>query len=434
MIRERLTLNKREQVRLMVLNRLERGEVGLAGAAEVLRVSERQVWRMLSAYRKEGAEGLAHGNRGRKPANTLPLTVREEVVSLAADKYTGFNHTHLTEKLDEVEGTRLSRSSVRRILLEKGMRSPRKHRSTLHRRRRERSPREGMMLQTDGSPHDWLEGRGPKLCLIGAIDDATNKVPYAHFCEKETTEGYMLMLREIVLREGIPAAIYHDRHSIFEIPRSVLPSLEEQLAGKEPRSQFGRLLDELGIESIAANSPQAKGRIERLWSTFQDRLISELRLAGASTIEEANAVLARFLLEYNRRFAIPAREPETAYIKPGGEFKPEEYFCLKEKRTIGDDNVVRYYDQRLQVLPLDGKTGLVGRKVEVQLRLDHTLAVYCRGERMETRPAPLEATAARKQSLNPAEPGKETNKPANPEPQKPAPDHPWRGKFRTHFD
>jgi len=430
---ERLTLNKQEQTRLMLLNRIERKEVKVFGAGVVLGISERQVWRLLAAYRREGAGGLAHGNRGRKPVNALPPEVREKVIMLAEGKYAGFNHCHLTEKLDEQEGTHLSRSSTRRILLGKGIRSPRKHRSRLHRSRRERCPREGMLLQTDGSQHDWLEGRGPKLCLIGAIDDATSKVPYALFCESETTEGYMRMLREIVAKEGIPAALYHDHHCIFKINR-VLPSLEQQLSGTEPKSQFGRLLDELGIESIAANSPQAKGRIERLWGTFQDRLSSELRLARATTLEAANDVLKDFLAEYNRRFAIKARETEIAYDKPGVNFRDEEYFCFKYPRTVGDDNVVRYSHHRLQVLPSEGRVSYTGRKVEVHVRLDGTPAIFYQGNRLETGLAPLEATLARKTQLAAAATTTLEKPTSTHLYSKPSSAHPWRGKFRTHLD
>lgn len=418
----------------MVLNELERKEVGLDKAAYLLQISERQVWRLLSAYRKEGAEGLAHGNRGRQPVNALPVELRERVVFLASSKYAGFNHSHLTEKLGEQEETHLSRSSVRRILLEKGLRSPRKRRAPLHRSRRERYPREGMLLQTDGSPHDWLEGRGPKLCLIGAIDDATNRVPYALFCEQETTRGYMLMLKEIVSKEGIPLALYHDRHSIFEVSEDAVPTVAEQLSGQEPKTQFGRLLEELGIESIAAHSPQAKGRVERLWGTFQDRLVSELRLARAATIEEANLVLRDFLSEYNRRFAVVARETENAYVKPDEAFKPEEYFCFKEKRTVGADNVVRHEKHRLQVLPSLERPSYALCKVEVHVRLDGSLAVYYQGKHLETRLAPLEATLMRKNGLCPvvAVPPKALVSAGSS--RKPAPDHPWRGKFRTYFD
>ena len=432
-MKERLTLNRKEQIRLMVLGRMERREIGVNGAASILEVSERQAWRVLAAYRKEGAEGLVHGNRGRRPANVLPVLVREKVATLAQDKYAGFNQSHLTEKLDEKEDTHLSRSSVRRILLEKGIRSPRKHRATLHRRRRERYPREGMLLQTDGSPHDWLEERGPKLCLIGAIDDATNNVPYAIFCDQETTEGYMRMLKEIVARQGIPAALYHDRHSIFEISKNTSPSFEDQLSGKEPKSQFGRLLDELGIDSISANSPQAKGRIERLWGTFQDRLTSELRLSRSETIEEANIILGQFIPDYNRRFAIPARETETAYVKPDDQFNPEEYFCLKYERTVGKDNVVRYEQQRLQIMPSAKRTSFAGCKVQINLRLDGTMAIYYQGQALESCPAPKEAPVLRKRipvSIRHAD----TELVGSVSLQRPTPDHPWRGVFRTHLD
>lgn len=258
-MKERLTLNRKEQNRLIVLNQVGAKQLGVSQAAVVLNLSERQVWRILAAYRQKGAEGLAHGNRGRQPLNTLPARVKEKVIELAGNRYLGFNHTHLTEKLTECEESHLSRSSVRRILLKEGIRSPRVRRAPKHRSRRERYPREGMLLQTDGSSHDWLEGRGPCFCLIGAIDDATGKVPYALFQEHEDTQGYMLMLQEIVLNQGIPLALYHDRHSIFDISEDKLPSIEEQLNGKETLTQFGRLLNELGIESISANSPQAKG-------------------------------------------------------------------------------------------------------------------------------------------------------------------------------
>jgi hypothetical protein len=184
-----------------------------------------------------------------------------------------------------------------------------------------------MLLQTDGSPHDWLEVRGLDLCLIGAIDDDTNEVPYPRFQEQEDTKGYIMMLRSITLKHGIPLALYHDQHTIFDSPKGKRLSIEEELAGKQPLTQLGRLMEELGINSISANSPQAKGRIERLWSTFQDRLISELRLAGARTIGEANWVLGWFLPQYNRRFTTPAREARSAYRKPPADFKAEEYFC-----------------------------------------------------------------------------------------------------------
>ncbi len=218
-----VTLNKKEQKRLMVLNYVEKGGIRGKEAAVVLGISLRHTRRLLAAYRKEGVAALAHGNRGRKPPNATEEEVRQKVLKLASTKYSGFNHQHFTELLAEREGIFLSRSSVRNILFEFGIRSPKKRRPPKHRSRRERYPQEGMLLQIDGSPHDWLEGRGSWLSLIGAIDDATGKVPYALFREQEDTHGYFLLLRGIVINHGIPLALYHDRHSIFELPADKLP-------------------------------------------------------------------------------------------------------------------------------------------------------------------------------------------------------------------
>ena len=424
-MKEELTLNRKEQTRLLVLNEVERKKLKLSEAAYLLKISERQGWRLLAAYRHEGAAGLAHGNRGRKPINTLSGDTREKVLSLARAKYAGFNHCHLTEKLSECEKVLISRSAVRRILMSEGLRSPRKRRSAKHRSRRPRYPQEGMLLQIDGSPHDWLEERGPKLCLIGAIDDATGKLVHALFQSTETTAGYMQMLRQIVLQKGIPLALYHDRHGIFQVNQYQHPTLEEQLAGVIPQTQFGRLLDELGIASISANSPQAKGRIERLWGTLQDRLTSELRLAGATTMAEANAVLACFIPVFNRKFAQSSVVSGTAYRKPIQGFKAEEYFCFKYTRVVGGDNVVSFAQRRFQVLPSSARYSYAHCKVEVQERLDGEVAIYYQRKRLAVQPAPLEATSARKVSLKPLA----AARPTTIAPYKPAPDHPWR-KFQ----
>jgi len=435
-MKEKLTLNKKEQNRVIVLNQVESKKLSIERAAILLKISQRQVWRLIASYRKQGAAGLAHGNRGRKPANAYPEELKEEIFQLATSKYIGFNHTFFREKLEENECISLSLSCVRSILLEKGLRSPRTRKSAKHRSRRERCPSEGMLLQTDGSEHAWLETRGPKLCLIGAIDDATNKVPYALFKEEETTEGYMRMMQEIVLNQGSPLALYHDRYGVFEVNKDQkFPSLQEQLTGREPKTQFGRLLEELGIESISAHSPQAKGRIERLWGTFQDRLTSELRLARARTIEEANQVLAYFLPDYNRKFAVKAKDPTLSYRKPGEGFKPEEYFCCKYERTVGADNVVRYNGKRLQILPSTDRLSYALCKVEVQDRFNGSLAIYYQGKTMDIMPAPQEATLMRKLCLHPG-PAETTsnNRPVAGLYRKPAPNHPWRGKFRVFID
>ena len=442
-----LILSGREQKRLLVMNEIEKKVLRVREGAEILGISERQGWRILAAYREEGAAGIAHGNRGRTPVHGLGEEIREQVVELAEKKYAGFNHTHLTEMLQEREGVKVSRPSVRRILKAVGMRSPKTRRSSKHRRRRERYPKEGMLIQVDGSPHDWLEGRGPELTLIGSIDDATGKVPFALFREEEDAQGYFLMLRGIVGSKGIPLAIYHDRHGIFK--RSGLEgpgSLEEQLLGEEPTTQFGRLLKELAIESIAARSPQAKGRVERLFGTFQDRLVSELRLAGAKTLEEANRVLKAFLPRFNRKFAVSAAEEGLAYRPVPVDLNLDKVFCFKYYRTVGADNVVNLGAQRIQIYPCHGRQNYHRARVEIQERMDGNLAVYYQGKCLATKPAPAEAPVLRVQRK-----GRPASQEALPIPSsllpqaktpilkkkrvhlKPGPDHPWRKDFKKKF-
>lgn len=443
-MKERLTLNREEQKRLLVMNEIEKKKMKVREAVEVLGISERQGWRILAAYREEGAAGIAHGNRGRTPLHVLGEEIRERVVELAGERYAGFNHSHLTEMLQEREGVKISRPSVRRILLAAGMRSPKTRRSSKHRRRRERFPKEGMLIQVDGSPHDWLEGRGPEITLIASIDDATGKVLFALFREEEDAQGYFLLLREIVRRKGIPLAIYHDRHGIFKRSSVEGPeTLEEQLLGEKPTTQFGRLLKELAIGSIAARSPQAKGRVERLFGTFQDRLVSELRLAGAKTLEEANRVLKVFLPRFNRKFAVAAAEEGLAYRPVPTDLILDEVFCFKYYRIVGADNVVALGTQRIQIHPCNGRQNYHRARVEIQERMDGSLAVYSQGKCLATKPAPAEAPVLRVQRGGRPASQESLLKPSSPllqkkEPilktklirPKPGPDHPWRKTFK----
>lgn len=286
------------------------------------------------------------------------------------------------------------------------------------------------------------------MSLLGAIDDATGKVFHALFREQEDAQGYFLLLRQIVNNYGIPMALYHDRHGIFERSRSEPESLEEQLEGRRKPTQFGRLMEELGITSIPSRSPQARGRIERLWGTFQDRLVSELRLGGVNTIEEANRVLFNFLPRYNQRFAVPATQPGIAFRQPADGFTPEEVFCFKYHRTVGTDNVVRFVEHRLQILPTDGRLSYARARVEVQERMDGSLAVYYRGQCLATKPAPPEAPVLRVRKADRAMPSATSSRePAAPvsiaknnlqsksrKQTRPGPDHPWRRPFKIHID
>ncbi len=388
-----LTLNQKEQARLQVLNGVLQRRVRVAEAARIMGVSERQAWRIVAAYRREGAAALAHGNRGHRPANAIPEATRDQVIGLARSRYPGFNHTHLAELLAEREALVLGRSTVRRILVGAGLASPRRRRPPRHRVRRERMPQEGMLVQIDGSPHDWLEGRGPRLTLILAVDDATGTSPSALFREQEDTHGYFLLLRGIIERHGIPLALYSDRHTTFWHPGAARAALKG--TGSQQLTQFGRALRELGIQQIFAHSPQAKGRVERLAGTFQDRLVSELRLAGARTLAEANDLLQDFLPRFNQRFSVPAAEAPSAYRPRDRELDLTAILCSRSGRTVARDNTVKFKSRTLQLLPGRERPSYAGTRVEVQERLDGSLVVSAQGQVIPTQEAPPRASALR---------------------------------------
>jgi len=314
--------------------------------------------------------------------------VQEKVVDLARERYTGVNHTHLTELLAEREGVVLSRSTVRRLLVEAGLPSPRHRRSPRHRCRRVRMPQEGMLLQVDGSHHRWLEERGPWCTLLLAVDDATGTAPYALFSDQEDTENYFRLMTGVIKQHGIPLALYSDRHIVFRNPRPTRDNLESSTNDNRKPTQFGRAMRELGITHVFAHSPEAKGRVERANGTFQDRLVAELRLAGASTLVEANRILESFLPRFNERFGVPAAQPELAYrpVDPGLDI--DGVLCTKEKRRVARDNTVRYHGRTLQLFPGTERTSYAGTRVEVQERLDGRLLVSCRGKILTPEEAP----------------------------------------------
>jgi len=389
-------LNSKEQKRVLVLGQMDRGLVTGDQAAMLLGCSVRQVRRLHKTYKAEGAAGMVHGNRGRQPANTVEAAIVARVVALAqTEDYARCNHQHFTELLAEREAIGLSRSTVRRCLLAAGLGSPRRRKAPQHRSRRERMAQEGMLLQWDGSRHDWLEGRGPWLTLIGAIDDATGKVVAARFGRQEDGQGYLAVLKDILTTQGVPLAIYRDRHGIFERREREPWTIEEELAGVRQATQVGRCLAELGINSIAAHSPQAKGRIERLWGTLQDRLVIALRLAKASTLEEANRVLARYLVEEAQRFAVPAAQEGSAYRPLPAGLSPEAVCCFKYLRTVAKDNTVTLGEHGLQVEPTAHRASFAKVQVEVQERLDGSLVVVYQGHTLATRPAPATAPQLR---------------------------------------
>jgi len=383
-----LTLTQNEQARLKTLNLVLEGGLGVTEAATLMGLSERHTFRILSAYRREGAAAVAHGNRGRQPANRTSESVRQQVITLARTRYAGFNHTHLTEMLSKDEGVILARSTTRGILIEAGIPSPKRRRPPRHRCRRERMPREGMMLQLDGSYHDWLEGRGPWLTLLLAVDDATGAIPYALFQEHENARGYFKLLGGIIHLHGLPLAVYTDLHSVFQSSRGSSESIDEWLSEKRGQTQFGRALRELGICQIFARSPEAKGRVERMAGTFQDRLVSELRLAGASTMNDANRVLREFLPRFNEHFKVPAAQAESAYRQLDMSLDLESVLCFKHSCKVAKDNTVKYRWHTLQLIPDGERQNYAGVRAEIQEHLDGKLVVSYEGRIIPTQEAP----------------------------------------------
>lgn len=373
MNRETFHLSQKELQRVAVISSCVQGTLTCARAAELLALTPRHVKRLKSRYRQGSAAALAHVSRGRPSPRRLPEPLRQRILLLARTRYAGFNDHHLCEKLVEVEGLSLGRETLRRLLRSAGLGSPRKRRAPTHRRRRLARAREGEMLLLDASLHRWLEDRGPELTLLGFLDDATRKVLAAEFFPTEDARGYFHLLRRLLRRHGVPLSLYGDRHTVF-VRNDAHWSLEEQLAGKRQPTQFGRALAQLGVTYIAANSPQAKGRIERLWGTFQDRLTSELRLAGAADRDGANAVLRRFLPDYNRRFARPPRAAETAW-RPAPE-NLDRICCFVHERSVSNDNVVQWEGHSFPIPPQPKRFSFAGAKVQIYESLEGKVSIY----------------------------------------------------------
>jgi len=444
-----ITLNRKEQTRVKVLALLGERRSTATQAAELLGVSRRHLFRLQAAFREEGPAGLAHGNRGRKPAHTIPERVRGQVIELAENGYSGYNHTHLHEQLVAEHGIIISRRSVTRILRSAGLRSPRRQRPRRHRSRRERMPQEGMMLQVDGSQHDWLEGRGPRLALVGAVDDATGELVHALFREQEDAQGYLMLLRESVGKKGLPIAWYSDQHSIFVRNDKEPWTLAEELAGRREPTQVAKALESLGINLILARSPQAKGRVERCWGTLQDRLVKELRRANARTLEEANELLTAYLPRYRQRFAQCAPDPKPAYHSLPRGLDLEAVCSFHYVRTVANDNTVRLEERLVRIPPGPGGRGYAGCRLQLQERLDGSLVVLHQDKviaRQEAQSqAPLRArrrargrelpgndlTIQPKRGTTDEADARRVERRPSAKPYKPAPDHPWRRSMVT---
>jgi transposase len=391
--KKRMLLTMREKTRIEAVQAVMDGRLTVAEAATALNLSERQLYRSLAAARDEGLTGLVHGNRGRAPWNKSDEALWKDVLRLVRRRYTDVNDRHLQELLEREHSIQVHPEALRRRLRAAGLAPKRSRRARKFRQRRERRAAAGMLLQVDASRHDWLEGRGAHLTLVGAKDDATGEV-WARFGEAESCWAYLGLLRAICLSAGVPLSLYSDRHTIFHSPRE--PTVIEQLANQRPLTQFGRAMEELGVSLIKAYSPQAKGRIERQWGVFQDRLVVELRLSVARTLEEANRVLAGFLPGYNRRFGVTPREQTAMWRKSPPAQQLDRILCLKEWRVVGRDHVVSFAGLALQLTSGKKYFSLARQRVEVLQLRDGSVEVH-HEQRMVTRfTAPAIARLIRK--------------------------------------
>jgi hypothetical protein len=420
-------MSRRELERVEVMGRVAKERLKLVNAAEILRLSYRQVKRLWKVYQHAGAAGLKHRLAGKPSNRAKPEKLRRQVLRLVAKKYSGseeerFGPTLAAEHLAEEDGLLIDEETLRRWMLAEGLWTRQRKRKAF-RKRRERKPHFGELVQLDGSFHDWLEGRGPEGCLMDMVDDATSTV-LCRLGEQETIWAAVGVLRAWIGQYGVPQALYTDWKNVYKRP----PTEAERLRGEVPLTQFGRMCQRLGIEIIAASSPQAKGRVERNHGTHQDRLVKKLRRKGLTTHAAVNDYLEReYLPEHNRRFARAAAEPQDYHRRRPSASQLRQIFRLETERRISNDWVVRHEGRLLQLHPKHRHYGPTQAKALVCEWEDGTLEVYYRGERLAYQEL---AEPPRKQSVE------DRGKPrvarlAQARKWKPSQDHPWRRAYST---
>ena len=358
-------LRQKDLKRLHVMHKVLEGTMTQAEAADLISLTERQIRRIVKRIRQEGDKGIGHAARGKPSKRKLPKKLKNRIVRLYTTTYHDFGPTLFTEKLEEREGIVISRETARAWLMEEGLWKKQRRRKA-HRQWRQRKDRFGEMLQMDGSHHDWFEGRGPRCVLMAYSDDATGSV-YGRFYGYEGTIPAMDSFTRYSTKYGIPMSVYLDKHTTY---KSWAGSNEFREA--EPVSQFGRALAELGVRMLHAHSPQAKGRIERLFNTFQDRLVKEMRLRGVSTIPEANRFLASYLPVYNRRFSVPPKKKENLHRTVNVEL--DTILCVKTERTLRNDHTIQHNGTLYQI-----KDRIRAKKVVVEELIDGSMRIRHKG-------------------------------------------------------
>ncbi len=420
---ERIALNAKERERLKVLHEVKQGHLSQVEGSRRLGLSARQVRRLERRVKAEGDRGLVHRLRGRPSNRKIPEPTRQRILGEVKRRYVDFGPTLAAEKL-ATQRLQVSRETLRKWMVEAGFWRARRKRLRAVHVWRERRAALGELVMMDSSPFRWLEERGPELHLIALIDDASSRI-WGRFVEHDSTLENLGTLRGWLERYGRPLALYTDKHSVFVTTRPV--QWAEQLDGnKTARTQFGRALDELGIGSIPAHSPQAKGRIERLFGTLQDRLVKEMRLARVNSLEQANRFLEEvFIPLWVQRFTVLPRSSRDAHRALEREHRLEQILSVREVRTLAQDYTLRWKGQTWAIPREEVRAGLRGARVEVEHRLDNTVWVRFRSSYLSLRPCP----AAPRFSTSPSglRPPGLAEKPKNK--YIPPPDHPWRRTF-----
>ena len=379
-------LKQKEIKRATLIEACINGQCTVKQVANALGLSERRVKQIKKEVKENGVKSIQHGNRGRKPKNTISVETKKKILDLRSSyEYELSNFKHFQEILKERENIDISYSALYNILHTAGIRSPKKHRKSKLHHRRKRKASEGMMLQADGTPFDWF-GNGEKYSLHGFIDDATGKITGLYMCKNECLLGYLEVLRQTLENFGIPISLYPDKYSVFFPPKKVDDHLtiEEQLNGREKGiTQFGRIVEELGISMFPASSPQAKGRIERLWETLQSRLVTEFRINNITTIEQANAFLANYIKKYNSKFAIKPTNNTSMFLKLPKKYNLDELLCVRFERTIDNAGVFSLNNSKFQVLDrsLPPKT-----KIQIYLSQKNGMFIKCNNKKYDVQP------------------------------------------------
>jgi len=402
------SIKEREQI--AIFDRLKKREITQAGAAKTLGMSTRWVRKKMKRYMEQCDEGLVHLGRNRPSSRRWAEEERSFAISLFEGQFAGFGPTFAAQKLDELYDIKVSKETLRKALIAEGYWHGKKRRIK-HRQRRERKECYEEMVQIDGSPHDWFEGRGPRCTLINFVDDATSSIPFMMLAPSESHESLMTGLRKYIEMHGIPQIAYVDYGCVF--------SVNVNNKERDKKTQFERACKELGIDVKHANSPQAKGRVERSHGTQQDRLIKEMRLVGISTIEQANEfILKTYLPKHNKQFAVPAAKKDNIH-RSADHFDLDRIFCLKGTRQLQNDFVLSYKKRILQLTKHQKAVICPGEVIIVHEKFDGSLELYIRGIQLnyielKKRPSkPKESPIVKDRIYS-----------------KPAANHPWRGQSR----